>query len=104
MSTHFATSGEQAPEAIIPVRPATGPATAPAPSTPAGLLRRTLGRLLPSRRTLGSRFNSRRTLGRLFPSRRTLGTRFNSRRTLGNRLPSRRTLGGRTYPSRRTLG
>ena len=62
MSTHFGPSSEQAPQAIVPVRPAS-PETARASSTPAGLLRRTLGartpvpphprRPVPSRRTLG---------------------------------------------------
>ena len=42
MSTHFGPSSEQALQAIIPVRP-TSPETARASSTPAGLLRRTLG-------------------------------------------------------------
>jgi hypothetical protein len=93
MKTQTRSSGEQALQAIIPVRPATGPETARVSGTPADLLRRTLGSRFPSRRTLGFRFNSRRTLGRLFPSRRTLGTRFNSRRTLGLRFPSRRALG-----------
>jgi hypothetical protein len=72
MSTLLGPSSEQAPQAIIPVRPA-GPETARVSSTPAGLLRRTLGFRNPSRRTLGYRFNSRRTLGMRFPSRRTLG-------------------------------
>ena len=95
MSTHLGPSSEQAPQAIIPVRPAS-PETARATSTPAGLLRRTLGGKLPSRRTLG---------GRTYPSRRTLGgRRGGSRRTLGYHVPSRRTLGGRSYPSRRALG
>ena len=69
MSTHLGPSSEQSPQAIIPVRPAAGPATARVSSTPVGLLRRTLGFHAPSRRTLGFRFNSRRTLGRL--ARRT---------------------------------
>jgi hypothetical protein len=93
MSTNFGPSSEQAPQAIIPVRPA-GPETAHVSSTPAGLLRRTLSRETPSRRTLG---------GRTYPSRRTLGSRIPSRRTLGSRIPSRRTLGWRP-PSRRALG
>jgi hypothetical protein len=80
MSTYSGPRSEQAPQAIIPIRPAT---TVPAGGTPAGLPRRTLGFRFNSRRTLGSRFNSRRTLGSRFPSRRTLGTRVNSRRTLG---------------------
>ena len=42
MSTNFGPSSEQALQAIIPVRPAR-PETARASSTPAGLLRRTLG-------------------------------------------------------------
>ena len=62
MSTHLGPSSEQAPQAIIPVRPA-GPETARASSTPAGLLRRTLGSKMPSRRTLGCQVPSRRTLG-----------------------------------------
>ena len=81
------------PQAIIPIRPATDPETAPATVTPANLLRRTLGSRFPSRRTLGGRFPSRRTLGGKFPSRRTLGGRLPSRRTLGGKVPSRRTLG-----------
>ena len=74
MSTHRGPSGEQAPQAIIPVRPA-GPETARVSSIPAGLLRRTLGLKVPSRRTLGGRRGgSRRTLGnRTHPSRRALG-------------------------------
>ena len=83
MNTHTRPSSEQAFQAIIPVRPATGPQTARASGTRAGLLRRTLGGRLPSRRTLGGRFPSRRTLGGRFPSRRTLGSRIPSRRTLG---------------------
>lgn len=64
MSTKFGPSSEQAPQAIIPVRPAS-PETARATSTPAGLLRRTLGVRVPSRRTLANKTPSRRTLGRL---------------------------------------
>ena len=64
MSTHLGPRSEQAPQAIIPVRPA-GPETARVSSTPAGLLRRTLNNKTPSRRTLGTRIPSRRTLGRL---------------------------------------
>jgi hypothetical protein len=64
MSTKFGPSSEQAPQTIIPVRPAS-PETARATSTPAGLLRRTLGFKTPSRRTLGGKLPSRRTLGRL---------------------------------------
>jgi hypothetical protein len=93
MFTHPGPSSEQAPQAIIPVRPAS-PETARVSSTPAGLLRRTLGGKIPSRRTLGFRTPSRRTLGYKVPSRRTLGFRGQSRRTLGRRLP----------PSRRALG
>jgi hypothetical protein len=79
MSTHPGPSSEQAPQAIIPIRPATSHKTAPAGGTPAGLLRRTLGIKIPSRRTLGQR---------IWPSRRTLGQRINpSRRTLGSRIP-----------------
>jgi hypothetical protein len=76
-------SGEHVSQAIVPIRPATGPETAPATGTPANLLRRTLGGKLPSRRTLGGKFPSRRTLGGRLPSRRTLGWRLPSRRTLG---------------------
>jgi hypothetical protein len=65
MSMHFGPSSAQARQAIVPVRPAASPTTAPAAGTPAGLLRRTLGSRVPSRRTLGSRIPSRRTLGRL---------------------------------------
>ena len=72
MSTKFGPSSEQAPQAIIPVRPAR-PETARASSTPAGLLRRTLSHKSPSRRTLGGRIPSRRTLGHRDQSRRTLG-------------------------------
>jgi hypothetical protein len=84
MSTHLGPRSEQAPQAIIPVRPP-GPETAHASSTPAGRLRRTLGGRIPSRRTLGRR---------LPPSRRALGYKMPSRRTLGRKLP----------PSRRALG
>jgi hypothetical protein len=77
MSTNHKLSSEQAMRAIVPVRPATSPQTAPVAGAPAGLLRR----------TLGSRFPSRRTLGGKFPSRRTLGGKFPSRRTLGGKLP-----------------
>jgi hypothetical protein len=94
MSTHPGPSSEQAPQAIIPVRPA-GPETARVSSTPVGLLRRTLGGKVPSRRTLGGKVPSRRTLGHRDQSRRTLG---------GRRGGSRRTLGQRTPPSRRALG
>ena len=93
MNTHTRSSGEQAPQAIVPVRPATSPQTAPAAGTPAGLLRRTLGGKIPSRRTLAGKL----------PSRRTLGFKDHSRRTLGVRVPSRRTLGYKDH-SRRTLG
>jgi hypothetical protein len=93
MNTHTRSSSEQALQAIIPVRPATGPDGAPSSGTPDDLSRRTLGSRFPSRRTLGFRFNSRRTLGTRFNSRRTLGSRFNSRRTLGRLFPSRRALG-----------
>ena len=72
MSTHFGPSSEQAPQAIIPVRPA-GPETARVSSTTADLLRRTLGGKVPSRRTLGFRGQSRRTLGYRDHSRRVLG-------------------------------
>jgi hypothetical protein len=93
MSTQHNPSSKQTPQAIIPVRPATGATTAPETPISAGLLRRTLGGKFPSRRTLGGHFPSRRTLGGRLPSRRTLGGHFPSRRTLGGRLPSRRTLG-----------
>lgn len=83
MNTHTRSSSEQALQAIIPVRPATGPDRAPSSGTPDDLSRRTLGFRFNSRRTFGSRFNSRRTLGWRFPSRRTLGLRFPSRRALG---------------------
>jgi hypothetical protein len=82
MSTHSGPS-EQAPQAIIPVRPTAGLDAARADGTPAGLLRRTLGGRFPSRRTLGGKFPSRRTLGWRNPSRRTLGWKVGSRRTLG---------------------
>jgi hypothetical protein len=64
MSTHLGPSSEQAPQAIIPIRPAS-PETARASSTPASLLWRTLGYKVPSRRTFGYHVPSRRTLGRL---------------------------------------
>ena len=73
MSTYLAPSSEQVPQAIVPVRPATGSTTAPADGTPVGLMRRTLGGKFPSRRTLGGKLPSRRTLGGKIPSRRTLG-------------------------------
>jgi hypothetical protein len=92
MSTHRGPSTDQAPQAIIPLRPP-GPKTARVTSAPAGLLRRTLGFKSPSRRTLGHRIPSRRTLGYRVPSRRTLGYKVPSRRTLGWRPPSRRALG-----------
>jgi hypothetical protein len=92
MSTHYGPSSEQAPQAIVPVRPAASLDAARA-GTPSGLLRRTLGGKFPSRRTLGSRVPSRRTLGSRVPSRRTLGGKIPSRRALGWRLPSRRALG-----------
>ncbi len=72
MSTKFGPSSEQALQAIIPVRP-TSPETARASSTPAGLLWRTLGSRVPSRRTLANKTPSRRTLGFKVASRRTLG-------------------------------
>jgi hypothetical protein len=84
MSPHpDVSSGEHVPQAIVPIRPATGPKTAPATGTPANLLRRTLGGKFPSRRTLGGKLPSRRTLGGKIPSRRTLGGKIPSRRTLG---------------------
>jgi len=52
MSTHLGPSSEQAPQAIIPVRP-TSAETARAGIPAAGPLRRTLGHRIPSRRTLG---------------------------------------------------
>jgi hypothetical protein len=67
MSTNHRLSSEQAMRAIVPVRPATSPQTAPATEAPAALLRRTLGGKLPSRRTLGGKFPSRRTLGGKIP-------------------------------------
>lgn len=82
MSTHYDPSSEQAPQAIVPVRPAAGLDAARA-GTPSGLLRRTLGGRFPSRRTLGGHFPSRRTLGGKYPSRRTLGWRLPSRRLPG---------------------
>jgi hypothetical protein len=53
MNTHTRLTGEQAVQASVPVRPATGPKTARVSATPDGLLRRTLGIKVPSRRTLG---------------------------------------------------
>jgi hypothetical protein len=73
MSTHVGPSSEQAPQAIVPIRPVISPNTAPAGGASAGLLRRTLGSRVPSRRTLGSRIPSRRTLAYKNGSRRTLG-------------------------------
>jgi hypothetical protein len=58
-----------------------------AASSPAGLLRRTLGKGTYSRRTLGYRFPSRRTFGVSHPSRRTFGVSHPSRRTLGINHP-----------------
>ena len=43
MNTHTRSSSEQALQAIIPVRPATGPDRAPSSGTPDDLSRRTLG-------------------------------------------------------------
>ena len=84
MSAHpDVSNSKHVPQAIVPIRPATSPETAPATGTPANSLRRTLGGKLPSRRTLGGKYPSRRTLGGHFPSRRTLGGKFPSRRTLG---------------------
>jgi hypothetical protein len=77
MSTHTGlSSSKQATQAIVPVRPATGPKAAPATGTPANFLRRTLGAKFPSRRTLGVKTPSRRTMGGRFPSRRTMGGRI----------------------------
>jgi hypothetical protein len=61
MSTHLGSGGEQAPQAIIPVHPATS-ATAAGASAPADLLRHTLGFRLNSRHTLGYKVPSGRTL------------------------------------------
>jgi hypothetical protein len=72
-------SGSHAPQAIVPVRPATAAGTTPAPAIGTQTSR--------LRRTLGGRFPSRRTLGGKFPSRRTLSVKTPSRRTLGGRLP-----------------
>ena len=80
-------SDRSAPVAIIPVRPGASASDAPAASRPAGLLRRTLGRNLPSRRTFGRGNPSRRTFGIPHPSRRTFGHRFPSRRTFGRYHP-----------------
>jgi hypothetical protein len=66
-------SDRSAPMPIIPVRPDATVSDAPAAGKPAGLLHRTLGRSLPSRRTFGFRLPSRRTFGRRLPSRRTFG-------------------------------
>jgi hypothetical protein len=60
MSTHLGPRGGQAPQAIIPVRPA-GPETARVSTV--GLLRRTLAFHVPSRRTLGGRLPSRHSGG-----------------------------------------
>jgi hypothetical protein len=68
---------------IIPVRPVADPAPGVEATEAAdrGLLRRTLGRNLPSRRTFGRGNPSRRTFGRGNPSRRTFGRYTPSRRT-----------------------
>jgi hypothetical protein len=50
MSTQHTPSSKQVPQTIIPVRPATGATTAPKAAISAGLLRRTLGGKLASRR------------------------------------------------------
>jgi hypothetical protein len=71
---------------ITPVRPAADPAPA-AEAAGRGLLRRTLGRNLPSRRTFGRGNPSRRTFGRNLPSRRTFGRNLPSRRTFGRYWP-----------------
>jgi hypothetical protein len=97
------TGSDQPAPMIIPVRPAARPDEDPATSSPAGLLRRTLGHRYPSRRTFGYRFPSRRTFGYRYPSRRTFGINHPSRRTFGRYTPSRRTF-GRYTPSRRTFG
>ncbi len=70
---------------IIPVRPVVDPAPAIEAIEAAGrgLLRRTLGRNLPSRRTFGKYHPSRRTFGRGNPSRRTFGRNTPPRRTCG---------------------
>ena len=72
---------------IIPVPPAPGADETPASGTPAGLLRRTLGRSLPSRRTFGKGTYTRRTLGKNNYSRRTFGMKYPSRRTFGINHP-----------------
>jgi hypothetical protein len=83
MSTHPGPSSEQAPQTIVPVRPATSHTAAVAGDAPVGLLRRTLGVRVPSRRTLGFKDHSRRTLGYKSQSRRTLwGRRGGSQRIL----------------------
>jgi hypothetical protein len=81
MAAHQTRTGASAPAAIVPIRPAT--TTAPATTVTAGLLRRTLGRYTPSRRTFGRGNPSRRTLGIQHPSRRTFGRGNPSRRTFG---------------------
>lgn len=81
------TSSDRPAPMIIPVRPAARPDEDPAASSPAGLLRRTLGRSLPSRRTFGINHPSRRTFGRGNPSRRTFGQKTPSRRMFGVNHP-----------------
>ena len=76
-----------APAEIIPVRPGATVSDARAASSPAGLLRRTLGRYHPSRRTFGVGHPSRRTFGQKTPSRRTFGRGNPSRRTFGQYHP-----------------
>jgi hypothetical protein len=89
----FSSSPAPSPIMITPVRPAAHPGEDLAASNPAGLLRRTLGRSLPSRRTFGVNHPSRRTFGVNHPSRRTFGISHPSRRTFGRYTPSRRTFG-----------
>ena len=83
----FSSSPAAGPVVIIPVRPAADPGENLAAGSPAGLLRRTLGRGTYSRRTLGKSGYSRRTLGKSSYSRRTLGRQNPSRRTFGQYHP-----------------
>lgn len=86
MFTKSHTTADRATIDIVPVRPATGPGQAQDTAT-RGLLRRTLGRNLPSHRTFGRYTPSRRTFGRNEPSRRTFGLSHPSRRTFGQYHP-----------------
>ena len=86
----FSSSPAASPVVIIPVRPAADPGENLAAGSPAGLLRRTLGKSSYSR---GLSHPSRRTFGQYHPSRRTFGINHPSRRTFGINHPSRRTFG-----------